>query len=148
MNLEDRIQIDLVAAMKAGDVARRDTLRLAKTALKNESVRLLRPLSDEETEKVIARLIKQRIQAAAEYKAAGSNEREQRELTEAELLKPYLPAQLSEAELSELVTAAITTTGAARPQDIGKVMGALKPQVGTRADGATLAALVRARLNR
>ena len=128
-------------------MAKRDTLRLAKTALKNESVAQIRTLSDSEAEAVIARLVKQRSQAADEYRRAGSASRADAELIEAELLKLYLPNPLTDAQLDELVVAAIRTTGATGPQDMGKVMATLKPQVGTRADGARLAALVRSKLS-
>jgi len=146
MNLEERIQSDLVAAMKAGDAAQRDTLRLAKTAIKNESVAQTRPLNDTEVEIVLARMVKQLNQAAEEYRVAGNADRAASELAEAELIKTYLPSPLSDSELGALVDAAISASGATSPQEMGQVMTALKPQVGTRADGATLAALVRSKL--
>ncbi len=146
MNLEKRIQADLITAMKAGEAMKRDTLRLAKTALKNESVAKAHPLTDEEAEVVLARLTKQLLQAADEFEVAGDMTRAAAERSEAELLRPYLPAPLSDTELATLIDQAVSDTGATSPADLGLVMAALKPKVGTRADGGVLAAQVRARL--
>lgn len=146
MTIEERIQSDLVSAMKAGEAIRRDTLRFAKTALKNETVARARALSNGEAEVVIARLVKQLTQAAEEYQQLGHTDRADDERNQIHYLTPYLPAALSDTELTTLINAAVSATQAVDLQDLGKVMAALKPQVGTRADGATLAALVRAKL--
>lgn len=146
MTIEERIQADIIAAMKAGEAVKRDALRFAKTALKNESVAKSHPLTDQESEVVLARLSKQLLQAADEFEGAGDAQRAAAERAEAELLKPYLPEQLSDTELTALIDAVMIETGAATPADMGKVMAALKPKIGTRADGATVAARVKARL--
>lgn len=146
MSLEERIHTDMIAAMKTGDAVRRDTIRFAKTALKNEAVAKAHQLSDDEAETVLARLVKQLLQAADEFEQVGDAARAAAEREQAEMIKPYLPAPLGDGELATLVEQAVRSTGATSPQDMGKVMAALKPQVGTRTDGAKLAALVCAKL--
>lgn len=144
--LIDQLQADLVAAMKAGNVATRDAIRSVKTALKNEEVSRQHPLGEDEALVVLAKLVKQLTEAATEFRSYGDSTRAAAETERAELLKRYLPTPLTEAEVATIVGRTIAETGARSPADMGRVMQAIKPQIGTRADGAAVAALVRGKL--
>ena len=146
--LKDRLRDDLTAAMKARDEVRTRTLRMALTSLAREEVAgaSARELSDDEVIKVLSREAKRRREAAEAFAAAGRDDQAAAERAEGAVLDAYLPAQLSDAELGELVTAAIEETGASTPRDMGQVMKVLTPRVAGRAQGGRVAAEVRRRL--
>jgi uncharacterized protein len=146
--LKDRLQADLTAAMKARDELTTATLRMLLTAIGTEEVagKAARSLSDDEIGKVIAREAKKRREAAAAFSGAGRTDKAERELAEQEVLAAYLPAQLSDDELAELVRAAVAETGAGSPRDMGAVMKAVVPRVAGRADGGRVSAAVKAAL--
>ena len=125
------------------------TLRMALTSITNEEVAgdAARNLSDEEIVKVLTREAKKRREAAEAFGAAGRDEQAAAERAEGEVLADYLPAQLSDDELTALVSAAIAETGASGMQGMGQVMKLLTPRVAGRADGARVAAEVRRRLS-
>ena len=146
--LKDRLRTDLTAAMRARDDVRLRTLRMALTSITKEEVagESARELSDDEVTAVLTREAKRRREAAEAFAAAGRQEQAAAERAEGEILDTYLPAQLSDAELGELVTAAIAETGADSPRAMGQVMKALTPRVAGRAEGARVAAEVRRQL--
>jgi uncharacterized protein YqeY len=146
--LKDRLRTDLTAAMRARDEVRLRTLRMALTSITKEEVagESARELSDDEVTAVLTREAKRRREAAEAFAAAGREEQAAAERAEGEILDTYLPAQLSDAELGELVTAAIAETGADSPRAMGQVMKALTPRVAGRAEGARVAAEVRRQL--
>lgn len=146
--LKDRLRSDLTAAMKARDEVTVRTLRMALTSVSKEEVAgaSARELSDDEVLSVLIREAKRRREAADAFAAAGREEQAAAELAEGAVLDTYLPAQLTDAELGELVTAAIEETGAASPRDMGQAMKALTPRVAGRAEGGRVAAEVRRRL--
>jgi uncharacterized protein YqeY len=146
--LKDRLHADLNTAMKARDEVTTATLRMALTAVTNEEVagKAARELSDDEVLKVLAREEKKRREAAEAFEQAGRDELAARERAEGEVLKGYLPAQLDDAELSELVRAAIAETGASGMQQMGAVMKAVQPAVAGRADGKRISDEVRKQL--
>jgi len=146
--LKDRLRGDLTAAMKARDEVTVRTLRMALTSVTKEEVAgaTARELSDDEVLAVLTREAKRRREAADAFAAAGRDEQAEAERAEGTVLDAYLPAQLSDAELGELVTAAIEETGASTPRDMGQVMKVLTPQVAGRAQGGRVAAEVRRRL--
>ena len=146
--LKDRLRTDLTAAMRARDDVRLRTLRMALTSITKEEVagESARELSDDEVTAVLTREAKRRREAAEAFAAAGRQEQAAAERAEGEILDTYLPAQLSDAELGELVTAAIAETGADSPRAMGQVMKALTPRVAGRAAGARVAAEVRRQL--
>ena len=146
--LKDRLRTDLTAAMRARDEVRLRTLRMALTSITKEEVagESARELSDDEVTAVLTREAKRRREAAEAFAAAGREEQAAAERAEGEILDTYLPAQLSDAELGELVTAAIAETGADSPRAMGQVMKVLTPRVAGRAEGARVAAEVRRRL--
>lgn len=148
--LKDRLRNDLTTAMKQRDSLRASTLRMVLTAVTTAEVAgaEARQLDDDEVTRVLATEAKKRREAAQAFADAGRTELADKERAEAEVLADYLPAALSDAELTALVSAAIEQTGAGGEgmRGMGKVMGALKPQVTGRADGAVVAAEVRRQL--
>ncbi len=148
--LKDRLRQDLTAAMKARDALRASTLRMALSALSTAEVagKQARELDDDEVTKVLVSEAKKRREAAEAYAGAGRDELAAKERAEAEVLADYLPEQLDNAEIARLVEAAVEQTGAAGEgmKAMGRVMGALRPQVTGRADGAVVAAEVRRQL--
>ena len=148
MALAEQIQHDLTAAMKARDELRTATLRMVLTAIGNEEVAgaSARSLSAEEELSVVTREAKKRREAADAFRSGGAVDRADRELAEQQVLTAYLPAQLSDDELSALVQAAVAETGASGPRGMGVVMKAVGPRVAGRAEGGRVAAAVRAAL--
>jgi len=146
--LKDRLQQDLTTAIKSRDELRAATLRLALTAVKTEEVAgtASRQLSDDEVVRVLTREAKKRREAAAAFEGAGRQDRAERELAEGAVLDEYLPAQLSDAELEGLVTAAIAEAGATEPRAMGQVMKIVTPRLAGRAEGGRVAAEVRRQL--
>ncbi len=147
--LKERLRADLNAAMRARDQVRMRTLRMALSSITNEEVAgaSARQLSDDEVMKVLTREARKRREAAEAFGAAGRTDQAAAERAEGEVLAGYLPAQLSDDELSALVAAAIAETGASGVAGIGQVMKTLTPQIAGRADGARVAAEVRRRLS-
>lgn len=145
---KERLQQDLSAAMKARDEVRVRTLRMALTAITNEEVAgaQARELSDDDVVKVLMREEKKRREAAEAYDTGGRPERAAAERAEGEVLRDYLPAQLTDEELAGLVAATITETGAADVKAMGQVMKAVTPKVAGRADGKRVSTEVRRQL--
>lgn len=148
MTLKEKLETDLSAAIKARDEVRTRTLRMALTAVKNEEVagKQSRELSDDDVVKVLTREAKKRREAATAYGDAGRAEQAQAERDEGAVLEEYLPAQLTDEELTALVADAIAETGAAGPRAMGQVMKAVNPKVAGRAEGGRVAAEVRRQL--
>ncbi len=147
--LKERLRADLTAAMRARDQVRMRTLRMALTSITTEEGAgdSARDLSDEEIVKVLTREARKRREAAEAFGAAGRDEQAAAERAEGEVLAGYLPAQLSDDELTALVSSAIAETGASGMQGMGQVMKLLTPRVAGRADGARVAAEVRRHLS-
>jgi len=147
--LKEKLRADLVTAMKARDGVRTRTLRMALTAITNEEVAgaTARELSDADIVKVLAREARKRREAAEAFEAGDRPEQAAAERAEAEVIATYLPAQLADAELADLVAAAIGETGAAGPRAMGQVMKVVTPRVAGRAAGARVAAEVRRQLS-
>jgi uncharacterized protein YqeY len=148
-NLKDTINADLKTAMIARDTVRTQTLQGLKAAILNEEV--AKKVRDEgldqaSIEQIIAREVKKRDEAAQLYDQGGNAESAVKERTEKEILAVYLPTQLSEAELSELVATVVETMQPEGMKDMGKVIGAVKAQVGNAGDGALIAKLVKEKL--
>jgi uncharacterized protein YqeY len=151
--LKARLQADLSAAIKARESTRMAALRMALTAVTTEEVAgdAARELSDAEVQKVLARELKKRKEAAEAFAGAGRDERAAAERAEAEVLTDYLPRQLTDDELEELVAQAVAEVteqlGAAPGQrQMGQVMKAANAKIAGRAEGARVAASVRAKL--
>ncbi|GAA2208763.1 GatB/YqeY domain-containing protein [Nonomuraea monospora] len=146
--LKDKLKADLTASLKSKDEVRLRTVRMALAAINVEEVagKEARQLSDDEVIKVLTKEAKKRREAAEAFGNAGRKEQAEAELAEQAVLEEYLPAQLSDEELAELVEAAVAETGAAGPQAMGQVMKAVNPKVAGRAEGGRVAAAVKARL--
>ena len=146
--LKERIRADINDAMRARDQVRLRALRMALTSITTAEVSgdSAKELSDDEVVKILTREAKKRREAAEAFESAGRAEQAAAERAEGVVLAEYLPAQLSDDELTKLVAAAITETGAAGMPAMGKVMKTLTPQVAGRADGARVAAEVRRQL--
>jgi uncharacterized protein YqeY len=146
--LKDRLQSDLTTAMKARDELRSATLRMLLTAVKTEEVagKTARELDDAEVVTVLTREGKKRREAAEAFDSGGRPERAERERAEGAVIGEYLPAQLGDDELRDLVAAAIAETGAAGPQAMGQVMKVVSPQTAGKAEGGRVAAEVKKQL--
>jgi uncharacterized protein len=141
MTVLERVQSDVRTAMKARDRGRAAALRLVVDVLQQDA-----KLGKGDEVAVLQRERKKRVEAAEAYEGAGRAEQAAAERFEAELIEGYLPQQLSDEELAELVEAAVAETGAGEQRQIGQVMSALMPKVGGRADGRRVSAAVRERL--
>jgi uncharacterized protein len=137
-----RVQADTRHAMKAGDRDRVGALRMIASALQQEAKE---GKGDEFA--VLRRERKRRLEAASAFREGGGDERAAAEEAEAELIDTYLPAELSDEELAEIVDAAVAESGATEPKDMGKVMGVVMPKIDGRADGKRVSAAVRERLS-
>jgi uncharacterized protein YqeY len=141
MSILEQVQADVRTAMKAGDRERAGALRMIVDSLQQDA-----KLGKGDEVAVLQRERKKRLEAAEAYGDAGRAEQAAAESFEADLVESYLPAQLSDEELAELVDAAIAETGASEQREMGQVMSALMPKVGGRADGKRVSASVRERL--
>ena len=149
VSLVDRIQQDLTAAMKAREAERTSALRMAKAALMNREIEKRSPLDDAEAARVLQTLVRQREDSVFQFRRANRPELVQKEENEITLLKSYLPAEASEADIQAAVEKAVAETGAASPKDMGKAMkaalAALEAQ-GKPADGRKVSDAMRKRL--
>ncbi len=146
MSTTEKIKTDMKAAMMAKDSARLGTIRMLMSELKNREIDKREALAEDEVMQTISSMVKKRRDAIDEARAAGREDIAEREMAEIAVLETYLPAQLSEAELDALVAAAIAQAGAAGPKDMGKVMQLVMPQIQGRADGKTVTAKVKSKL--
>lgn len=148
MALKEKLQTDLTQAMRDRNEVRSGTIRMILTAIKNEEVagKEARELSDAEVITVLSREAKKRREAAEAYEQAGAADRAANEKAEGAIIAEYLPAQLSEQEIKDLIAAAIAETGASGPQQMGLVMKAIQPKTAGRADGGMVSSLVKAAL--
>jgi uncharacterized protein YqeY len=148
MGLKETLKSDLTEAIRSSNKVVSGTIRMVLTAITNEEVsgKEARVLSDEEIITVLSREAKKRREAAEEFAKAGRTDRAADEKAEGEVIAKYLPAQLSEDDIKKLIADAVTSTGAAGPADMGKVMGAIKPKIAGKADGALVSSLVKAAL--
>jgi uncharacterized protein YqeY len=137
----EKVQEDVRTAMKAGERERAAALRMVVDALQQDA-----KLGDGDEVAVLQRERKKRLEAADAYRDGGRGEQADTEQSEAKLIEAYLPEQLSDEELGELVSAAIAETGATEQSQMGQVMSAVMPKVGGRADGKRVSQVVRERL--
>lgn len=147
--LKERLRSDLTTAMKARDEVRVATLRMALSAINTEEVagESHRELTDDEVVTVLGRESKKRRESAEAFDGAGRTELAERERAEQAVLTDYLPAQLSDEELTSLVAAAIDETGAEGPKQMGQVMKVVQPRVAGRADGRRVSGEVKRQLS-
>jgi len=148
MSLKDQINDDMKAAMRARESERLATIRLLLAAIKQREVDDRVTLDDVGITTVIDKMIKQRKDSISQFEAAGRTDLVEKEAAELTVLTAYMPAQLSDAEIAAEVEAAVAQVGAAGPQDMGKVMGVLKPRLAGRADMTAVSGLVKAALSK
>ena len=149
MTLVERVTQDLTAAMKSQDAGRTSALRMAKAALKNREIEKKGDLDDAEATRVLQALVKQREDSIFQFRKANRPELVQKEEKELDVLKAYLPAEASEADIDQAVTKALAETGAATAKDMGKAMKAAMAVLevqGKPADGRKVSDAMRKRL--
>ncbi len=146
MSLRDDIARDTKGAMKGRDRPRVEALRMLSAALKNAEIEKGRPLNEDEEVTILRRQLKQREESAEAFRKAGREEQAQAEDAEAEIVRRYLPASLSNEEMTRIVEEAINEVSATSMKDMGAVMDRTTDRAGNRADGRRLAQLVRKRL--
>ena len=149
--LKARITDEMKAALLGGNRFRGDVLRNVKAAILNEEVSLGKRdegLSDAEVEKVLAREVKKRVESAELYRSNGRAELAEPEEQEAEILREFLPEQLSEAEIVAIVEDVVSSMDDVSMQKMGQVIGAVKQKVGNTADGALIAKIVKEKLTK
>ncbi len=146
MTTRDQIQQDTKAAMKERDKTRVGALRMLVAALKNAEIEAGRPLTEQEEQTILRRQLKQREESAEAFRRAGREERAASESAEAEIVRTYLPEPLSQGELEQIIDRAVDETGAKGMKDMGTLMNRAMELSEGRAEGRTLSALARSRL--
>ena len=146
MSLKEQITDDMKAAMRAKDSGRLATIRLLTAAIKQKEVDERIEVSDEQVLAIIEKMIKQRKDSISQFEAGARQDLADIEKAELAILSTYMPAALSEAEVQAEVAAAVAAVAATGPQDMGKVMGVLKPKLAGRADMTAVSAMVKAAL--
>jgi len=148
MSLKEKLQTDLTSSMRNRDEVRSSTIRMILTSIKNEEVsgKEVRELNESELITVLSREAKKRREAAEAFDQAGARDRAETERAEGAIIAEYLPKQLSEIEVKELIESAIKETGANSPAQMGLVMKNLQPKIAGKADGALVSSLVKSAL--
>ena len=151
MSLKEKITSDLKEAMKAGDTLRRDTLRLIDSAIRNVEIEKQKRetgLSDEEVLEVLGRAVKQRQDSIRQFEAGGRPDLAENEKVELEIIVPYLPAQLSPAEIEAEVAQVLATSENPTLADLGKIMGQVMARLKGKADGNLVREIVKSKLEK
>jgi uncharacterized protein YqeY len=148
MSLKEKISEDMKSAMRAKETARLGAIRLLLAAMKQREVDERIELTDADVVSIIEKMLKQRRDSISQYKAANRQDLVDVEEFEVSVLQTYMPQQLSEAEIVSAIAEAIAATGAAGPQDMGKVMGVVKPKLAGRADMGKVSGLIKAQLTK
>ncbi|MDA8422446.1 MAG: GatB/YqeY domain-containing protein [Nitrospiraceae bacterium] len=143
MELRSRIEADTIAALKTGAKDKVSTLRMLSAAMKNKQIDKRRPLTEEEVVETVRSLIKQRKDSVEQFAKGNRQDLVDKETAEIAVLEVYLPQQLTREELEAMVRDVVAQAGAQGAKDMGKVMKALIPLVGGRADGKLLSELVK-----
>jgi len=138
---------DMKAAMKSGDKLKLSSIRMLRAAIKNKEIEVGHALDETEALEVAGKIVKQRLDAANQYEAAGREDLRDKELAEAAIFQAYLPEPLSDEALTDLIDQAIADTAATSMRDMGKVMGIVKSKAQGRADMGKLSGIVKSRLS-
>jgi len=146
MDIQAKLNEDMVTAAKAKDKIRLSALRMLKTALHNREIDLMRPLNETETMQILSGLVKQRKDSIEQFAKGGRQDLVEKEEAELKILQDFMPAQMSDEEVEALIKKAIADVGAVSVKDMGKVMKALMPQITGRADGKAAGEKVKALL--
>ena len=150
MSIKEQLRLDLTESIRSRDELTSGTIRMVLSALTTEEVsgKEARVLTDDEVITVLSREAKKRREASEAFETAGRADKAALEKAEGEVIAKYLPAQLSIDDIKKMIADAITSTGAAGPADMGKVMGAVKPLIAGKADGSVVSTLVKEALNK
>ncbi|MCH9741002.1 MAG: GatB/YqeY domain-containing protein [Epsilonproteobacteria bacterium] len=143
MSIKDQIKSDIKDAMRAKEVAKRDTLRNIQALVKQIEVDERRDVTDADMEKILMKYAKQREDSITQFSEAGRDDLVAKEEAELIIIKTYLPEQMDDAELEATLKEIIATTSATSMKDMGKVMGAAKQAIGSKADGGRINACVK-----
>ncbi len=146
MSLKERITDDMKAAMRSGEKERLGAIRMITAAIKQREVDERIALDDSQVLSVIEKMIKQRKESLMQFQTGNRPDLADKESAEITLLQSYMPAQLSDADLDQMISEAISSTGAASIKDMGKVMGIIKSKAQGRADMAAVGAKIKAKL--
>jgi uncharacterized protein YqeY len=144
--LKAQVHEQMTAALRAGDKIRLGALRMLAASITNREKEVLHELSDEEVREVAGKEVKRRTESIEAFASAGRTELAEKERAEREILEPFAPEQLADAEVDAMIDGAISATGAASMQDMGKVMGAVMASAKGRVDGSVVQRKVRERL--
>ena len=147
MSLKQKIAEDMKAAMRAGDTRRRDAIRLLQANIKQREVDARVELSDADIVAIIEKMLKQRKDSITQYEAAKREDLAEIEKYEVGVITTYMPQAMTAEEVEAIVIAAISSSGAAGPQDMGKVMAIIKPKLAGRADMGKVSALVKTKIS-
>jgi len=148
MAIKEQLSEDIKAAMRARDSERLSTLRLVSAAIKQKEVDERVSLDDAAVLAVLEKMIKQRKDSIAQFQAGGRQDLVDKEQAELAVLAAYMPEQMSESEVAAAVVASIAAVGASGPQDMGKVMSALKPGLAGKADMGLVSKLLKEKLSK
>jgi uncharacterized protein YqeY len=143
MSLKEQLKEDMKAALKAKDKEKLSVIRMLQSLIKNAEIDKRGELTDEEIISLLMKYAKQRRESIELYEKGGRQDLVEKERRELQIVESYLPKQMSEEEIRELVAKVIEEVGASSPKDIGKVMQAVMPKVKGRADGSTVNKIVR-----
>jgi uncharacterized protein YqeY len=146
MTLKERITEDMKTAMRSGEKDRLAVIRLLQAAIKQREVDERITLDDAQVTSVLEKMIKQRKESVVAFEKGGRADLVAKENSEIAVLQPYLPAQLSDAELDAIIADAVSSTGAASIKDMGKVMGIVKSKAAGKADMGAVGARIKAKL--
>lgn len=146
-DLSAKIQEDLKKALKERNELALSTLRMLSAAMKNKKIELIKELTDEDIQKVVKSLVKQRKDSIESFKSGGREELAAKEAKEIEVLKKYLPEEMPEEEIEKIVEEVVKETGASSPEDLGKVMGPVMKKIAGKADGDKVNQIVRKKLS-
>ncbi|MBM4340487.1 MAG: GatB/YqeY domain-containing protein [Deltaproteobacteria bacterium] len=147
MNLEEKLVEEMKQAMKTSDKIRLSTIRMIRSSSKNKEFELRRKLEDEDILKVIQGMVRKGEESVEQFQAGGRNDLVEKEKAEIEILKSFLPQPLTQEEMIKIIDEIIQETQASSLKDLGKVMKAVMPRLGGKADGKVINQLVKERLS-
>ncbi len=147
MNLEEKLFEEMKQAMKTNDKIRLSTIRMIRSSSKNKEIELRRKLEDEDIFKVVQGMVRKGEESIEQFQAGGRNDLVEKEKMEIEILKSFLPQPISQEEIIKIIDETIQETQASSLKDLGKVMKAVMPRLGGKADGKVINQLVKERLS-
>lgn len=147
MNLEEKLFEEMKQAMKTNDKIRLSTIRMIRSSSKNKEIELRRKLEDEDIFKVIQGMVRKGEESIEQFQAGGRNDLVEKEKMEIEILKSFLPQPISQEEIIKIIDETIQETQSSSLKDLGKVMKAVMPRLGGKADGKVINQLVKERLS-